>query len=734
MFIVKLGAPKSFLAEQTGKKSAAILSALRTAFEQNLAPEPLPEADIERISVALPGDVHHRLMDLCAHTQQSPAIVSAQLINAVLKERSPTESSDKAVRTPFPVPLRTGQGEDFAALRDFLRPTAARAWYDMQEGKIAVVEAPTGSGKGRMIAQLAAMTWRAKGPKAKIVISAPLPITRQLLDELRFVAPDVPAMILLGRANFLDVERLRDVLDLEEAPELARWLEQGAPAISETGKFLANASGGDVAYLLEDALSLAPNEEIARIVSGCMLDAESNGPAQEIVQRLRAKGQNFEGILLVSHLYLAADQRLRDLHANRTLEKALLPERFDALLIDEAHLLEQAFSSAYSRTYHLNALLTRHLPALELKAEMRARVRCAIESLGDTICRLVAQEGGDVLCRLSEQKEMMARLQDVKDVLKEVPQPTRESKKSNKTRHRRYIKDFLADLCALLDGRLSVQLGVTPVRGFPVMTIGRSNLSRPLEALWARCDAAFLCSATIFLETMLGKSAKYFQWVMSLPQLRTRTYEVRVPWLSGAAKVLFDPTPMAPDDSDAWIEALATRIASIYENAKGGVVVLSTSFDTATRLGERLRPLLGEALIVQTPQQGASSCAQKYRERAQNGIRPLWIGLGGAWTGIDLSDNSVPSEEDRLLTDLIITRIPWRLNRSITHLRRMNALKDAERMETLRLFRQGIGRLVRREGVRDRKLHVLDPRIEEKYYASFRKTLQAFDRTTSASP
>jgi ATP-dependent DNA helicase DinG len=142
----------------------------------------------------------------------------------------------------------------------------------------------------------------------------------------------------------------------------------------------------------------------------------------------------------------------------------------------------------------------------------------------------------------------------------------------------------------------------------------------------------------------------------------------------------------------------------------------------------------GQGNFIRVGERSFSRCPQKYRERAQNGIRPLWIGLGGAWTGIDLSDNSVPPEEDRLLTDLIITRIPWRLNRSITHLRRMNALKDAERMETLRLFRQGIGRLVRREGVRDRKLHVLDPRIEEKYYASFRKTLQAFDRIASASP
>ena len=739
--ITQVGAPVEFLASLTQKKSTAVIAALRSAIESSIDPLPLPEENIERFTVALPSDLHQRLMRKCEETRQSPVALSAQWIHAVMQRASTVPQTGLVEETPKQdgssnkhdvfiedVHRREEQELNLSFLREFLRPTALRAWYDMQEGKIALVEAPTGSGKGRMITSLAAALWRKKGGNAKIVISAPLPVTRQLLAELQLIAPEIPAMTLLGRANFIDTEKL-SILDIEEeAPELAAWIKAGAPMLDESDKRFGNTK---YAFLLEDAIRLAPNDSIAQAVSQCMLDEHSSGPAQDFFLKIRKESSEFNGILFVSHFYLMTDQRLHDLNVNRESSyTGILPERFDALLIDEAHLLEQAGAAVYSRTYHIHSLMTKHIPALDLKKREERRILDELGHLGKAIQQIVQHAGGDVLCRLSEYPELIEKFKAVKEALLTIPQPVRASKKTVKSAVRRYLKEFVNDIETIVEGKLSLQLGLTPAREYPVITIGRSNLYRPLKALWDRCDAAFLCSATIFLETALGKSSKYFQWVMALPELRTCAYEVSVPWLRSAAKVSIDPTSVLPNDkerADEWIDSLSNKIKKIYDEAKGGVVALCTSYETANRLETLLRPSLQDVLIVQSSVQNASTCSQIYRELAKSGKRPLWIGLGSAWTGIDLSDSSVPPEEDYLLTDLIVTRIPWRLNRSITHLRRMLGNRDVDRQETLRMFRQGIGRLVRREGVKDRRLHILDPRILDNRYVSFRKTLKVFE-------
>ena len=70
-------------------------------------------------------------------------------------------------------------------------------------------------------------------------------------------------------------------------------------------------------------------------------------------------------------------------------------------------------------------------------------------------------------------------------------------------------------------------------------------------------------------------------------------------------------------------------------------------------------------------------------------------------------------ERDRLLTDLVLPRVPRGTEHSPIHQARRAWMPTAEQDRAAFQFRQGIGHLIRREGVRDRRLWVLDGRIWE---------------------
>lgn len=122
----------------------------------------------------------------------------------------------------------------------------------------------------------------------------------------------------------------------------------------------------------------------------------------------------------------------------------------------------------------------------------------------------------------------------------------------------------------------------------------------------------------------------------------------------------------------------------------------------------------------------ASACAVQYKALHNSGVKPVWVGLGSAWTGIDLSDDSVAPEDDRMLTDLIITRIPIGVGRTVIHERRVRIHGfSIVLQEAIWHLRQGLGRLVRREGVVSKQLWVLDSRLDgsEAWAQRINKTL-----------
>lgn len=157
---------------------------------------------------------------------------------------------------------------------------------------------------------------------------------------------------------------------------------------------------------------------------------------------------------------------------------------------------------------------------------------------------------------------------------------------------------------------------------------------------------------------------------------------------------------------------MAIEIDRIAATAVGGILVLCTGFDRAALIAGALKTSLSR-VILQSPTVSVGAAEKTFREMHAAGQRPIWFGTGGAWTGLNLTLAGCDPSEDFLLTDLVIPALPFGTNLTTSHAFRsarkggfLNELAHAELM-----LRQGIGRLVRREGLRNRSIHILDGRL-----------------------
>lgn len=176
--------------------------------------------------------------------------------------------------------------------------------------------------------------------------------------------------------------------------------------------------------------------------------------------------------------------------------------------------------------------------------------------------------------------------------------------------------------------------------------------------------------------------------------------------------------------------------------AKGGTIILLTSYallDKFKEAGSYSR--FSNRMMFHDRGIAFQQQKMNFINQSLQNKRPVWFALGNAWTGLDISGHQydLPAKEDNLLTDLIIPRVPFGLNTSMTGLSRNNfqvneagkltVFPTSGRNDAAFLFKQGIGRLVRREGVPAKNLWVLDARIwlkDRKMYGVFQQILAPY--------
>lgn len=159
-----------------------------------------------------------------------------------------------------------------------------------------------------------------------------------------------------------------------------------------------------------------------------------------------------------------------------------------------------------------------------------------------------------------------------------------------------------------------------------------------------------------------------------------------------------------------------------------------------THLVSLLPEALSHALVAASLDVSLAVQRQRFLGHAHQGRKPLWLAVGGAWTGLDVGGHSpwralfgeeMPPEVDNILTDLVIPRIPLGTNKTITHKTRMerNSTVPWDALDARIKVKQGIGRLIRRGGLpNNRRIFILDGRMNDPVFSGYLSRVQALVR------
>ncbi len=680
------------------------------ALDQGLPYTPVPIHEATRFTVSFSMAIGGRIRAMATEKGVPPGDVCAGLIRSAQAhlDVGATVESHPQVAT---------QGGGLALIRPVLHPLAEQVGAAIDKGGVAFAEAATGTGKGRLLA-LHGLLSAASGKRA--VIAAPLQNLWQIADEIPLFdeASQVKVAILLGRTNFISKIRLRAWLEENENAALTEWVAAGGPPLSDRAKTMQAKLGLCLNWLFEDASSLADE-----LPAGLMLQqGEVDDESEAVYQRLREEAADAD-LILCSHHLLASHVRFSIFRSGSDDDEeakvpAGLPDHMALLLVDEAHLLETAFASIYSSTVHIEAL-KRHIS--NSTAKLKGRAVEALTTLGQQVQAEALLVGKGVQGRSGTYPE----IQEAAAAAAEAIRGLGVAKKAVELRAVTNYAARALDACAR--PTTTVRFEVSPVLHYPALTAGCSSLDFAFKRLWAMTDAAALVSATLYSTPMDGGLTR---WKLSVPKERAIYLPAVIPgWVTSPVRLQRARVAVPPDDSDLWLKELADQVITAATKAKGGTMVLCTSYATVTGLANLLEPHLGGRLVVQDRSCGAKKCSEQHAALYRQGVRPVWIATGAAWTGINLSDSESAAADDQMLSDLVITRLPIGITRTLTHERRRSLQGfQVETTEACWLFRQGIGRAVRREGTPTKNLWVLDCRIDNRdaWLAPFRRVLSPY--------
>lgn len=720
MEVMRIGA----ISPPDSQRSQWARDGLAEALERKLSPVAVPVHEVVSFTATMNPALSSQLKAMAESNNVPLSRITAGLLEALRLQVAIAEP--KAVKAE-----RLDGSPGSTEVREELLPLLAQCIEGIEKGKIAFAEAATGTGKGRMIAALAA---KAVARGDTVVISAPLAVTWQLIKALAAIpeAESAGITMSLGRPNFVSPTRLMEWATENEHEAINKWLLHGGKPIIERTQEASKVIDHELCWMLDDALSMADDLPVdAIMLSG---DDPDDCPAQQLYKAMRSNHTE-AGIILCSHYMLASHVRFLQMRgmageadaAEQDQAFFALPAFIDTLIVDEAHQLEQAFAAIYSHTLRLRPLMrTIESDATKGKVEAVAALKALSAQIAHTIQaknKLQGKEDRSYAFALDEVPELEPYLRECLSSIKEVAFKKRDGQsRTTIAVATRAIDDALSGY-----SRLRVEL--SPVKHYPMLISGRANLQKAFMSLWDSVAGAALVSATLYGH---DDKASLTRWKLEVPPARALYLaQVHPTWTIAPVILHRARNTIAPDkETPEWADECAASVASIAGAAKGGTLVLCTSFLNADMLKERLFPILGDRLIVQSKSNSAAMCVGQYKALHQECRRPVWLGLGAAWTGIDLSDESViDPAEDTMLTDLVITRLPVGLNRSLTHERRLSiAGFSVVSLEGVWQLRQGLGRLVRRPGVRNKNLWVLDARLDSSapWVSSFKKVLSRY--------
>ena len=700
---------------------------IATALKENIAPEVVDIKNVERLTMFIPPLLSAKI-NLVAEQhgmsfQEAFAGLTGAGAGALRKTRHEIQGIALEIKAPFP-DARPEQLTFYQGIQ-----------AGMQLNKIVLAEASTGVGKGRAIC--AAAIEAANARKTPVLIAAPtLKILGQLWEEMDWLrgkglGKKRSFSFFPGATEFVNKEKLIEFMQTHETdPDVAQWIRKGGKMLESKNplKDAMKSMSIKPAWLMEDLRALAINMP----ADDFSLRSTEESEILQMLRDIRSLAKQTD-IIFCTHAMLAIS------HMSGW---ALLPEPA-VLVIDEAHQFEQSIASIYSNSVSMFSLMHR------LNTQSKAPTK-AVKAVRDFINTLRSINSDAQQINLQKEaldipiEKIKEHIQTISDILKS---------KSHKD-----VEQIDNDKQALMDTLRSISgastdrayLSFSPDRRFPSIMAGKSNILGILGALWKTAQGgAVLASATIYTQDKFGDfKSDYIADVLALPSSRLYApppviakwvTDVPILHIPSAAKcsALARPNILARKESEDaeinWVGELVKEIKTITKNSKGGTLVLATSYWQVEQIAAGLAAagVKKARIIEQKRERKMALTVEEFRELHKNGLRPIWVALGGAWTGLDLKKEKGYLSEDTVLTDLVIACCPVGLNRTNT----MNARIDARHMqpitkEALMILKQGMGRLMRDERQTNRHIWILDGRIWNEWNGmlDFQKSVEAMLR------
>ncbi len=601
------------------------------------------------------------------------------------------------------------------------RPDQAKFFQGIQSGlqfnMIVLAEASTGVGKGRALCAAAILA--AEQGKTPVIVAAPtLKVLGQLWKEMEWLRTngsmrkDLACSFFPGTTEFVHKEKLLAFLESHgQDPDVEKWARnEGAMLESDNPLKSAMLSMGiEPRWLMDDlrllSINMPPDDFTLR---------SANNESSEVsllVKETRDRACAAP-IIFCTHAMLAISHMVR---------WTLLPEP-SVLIIDEAHQFEQNVANIHSNSVSMFSLTSRlNLQSKSPTASVKAvrKLWSLLQSIDAPNDRLNLHAGHDLL----QAEAIKQCLADAIAALK--------SKKHDNVDQIKTDRQSLTNALAVMTGESTdrAYVSYSQDKRFPSILAGKSSLSLVLGSLWKTATGGcVLASATIYTQDRYGDyKSDYIADVLSLPGSRTSTpppviakWVTEVPVLHLPSKdkcgalarpgqAICKTNPVAEKQ---WIGHVAENLLQATDKAQGGTMVLVTAYWQAEHLHDGLMRLgvQKERIILQQRGRKLAVSENEFRQLHREGVRPIWIALGSAWTGLDIRDKE--SKNDTLLTDLVIACCPIGMNRTNTMNARIDKYKTHPIIkEALMMLKQGFGRLMRDDKQTGRHLWFLDGRI-----------------------
>ncbi|HEC09279.1 MAG TPA: ATP-dependent DNA helicase [Acidimicrobiales bacterium] len=555
-----------------------------------------------------------------------------------------------------------------------------------EQGRHLVVRAGTGTGKS-----LAYLVPAVLSGRRVVVATATKALQDQLADkDLPYLAGTLPEpfefAVLKGRANYLCRQKLREMGDRGDQQELdvSDSSRLGAQ-VRRLTSWAEETTTGDRAEL-----DFEPDSRVWQSLSVSAMEcpgaAKCPSGAECFAERSR-------------HVAMAADIIVTNLHLyglDLLTEGAILPEH-DAVVIDEAHQLEDIISSAAgldigggrftSLARTARAALTDDRESSEVAA-LSMKFADVAEALVGSRLRRVGRELEDFLDLARSRIERLTTV--VRDSTDD-EDPARQ-RTLNAAGH------LLGDLDLLRSMPDSHVVWAQGPRRAPSLRMAPLDVGDFLtERLWGQ-RTAVLTSATIdeALSGRLGLGPDTFDFL-----------DAGSPFDFGTQGLLYCAMHMPDPRSDSYLDRVTEELVTLIGAAGGRTLCLFTSW----RALEHVAPALAEALPFPILAQGELPkplLVKRFTEEEDSVLAATM----GFWQGVDIPG--------RALSLVTIDRIPFpRPDDPLLQARRERAGREAfstiDLPRAATLLAQGAGRLIRTAEDRG-VVAVLDPRLGKAGY------------------